>query len=64
MIEAGVHVWDVAAIQPIVEEAGGHFSDWDGIDTIERPDVVISNGALHDETLRLLRKCPTTEETL
>jgi histidinol-phosphatase len=63
MIEAGVHVWDVAAIQPIVEEAGGRFSDWDGNDTIERPDVVISNGALHDETLRLLQKCPTTEET-
>jgi histidinol-phosphatase len=65
MIEAGVHIWDVAAIQPIVEEAGGRFSDWDGNDTIERPDVVISNGRLHDEALRILRPRPiTTEETL
>jgi histidinol-phosphatase len=56
MAEAGVHIWDVAAIQPIVEEAGGRFSDWDGNVTIERPDVVISNGILHDEALRILRE--------
>ncbi len=54
MAEAGVHIWDVAAIQPIVEEAGGRFSDWDGNATIERPDVVISNGILHDEALKIL----------
>jgi histidinol-phosphatase len=54
MVEAGVHIWDVAAIQPIVEEAGGRFTDWDGNVTIERPDVVISNGVLHDEALRVL----------
>jgi histidinol-phosphatase len=63
MVEAGVHVWDVAAIQPIVEEAGGRFSDWDGNVSIERPDVVISNGLLHDEALRLLRTRSTTEAT-
>src|SRR5262249_31406868 len=28
MIDYGVHIWDVAAIQPLVEEAGGRFSDW------------------------------------
>ena len=30
MVEHGVHAWDVAAIKPIVEEAGGRFTDWDG----------------------------------
>jgi histidinol-phosphatase len=64
MVEAGVHIWDVAAIQPIVEEAGGRFSDWSGRVTIERPDVVISNGLLHDEALRVLRtRRPTSEGT-
>jgi histidinol-phosphatase len=64
MVEAGVHIWDVAAIQPIVEEAGGRFSDWDGNVTIERPDVVISNGVLHDEALRVLRtRRPPSEGT-
>jgi histidinol-phosphatase len=54
MVEHGVHVWDVAAIRPIVEEAGGRFSDWRGRVTIHSPDVVITNGKLHDEVLRIL----------
>jgi histidinol-phosphatase len=54
MVEYGVHAWDVAAIKPIVEEAGGRFSAWDGSQDIERPDVVVSNGRLHDEALRIL----------
>jgi histidinol-phosphatase len=62
MVEHGVHIWDVAAIQPIVEEAGGRFTDWDGNRTIERVDVVASNGKLHDEVLRLLRKKDPSEE--
>jgi histidinol-phosphatase len=53
MIEHGVHAWDVAALKVIVEEAGGRFTDWDGNPTIHRPDVLASNGRLHDEVLRL-----------
>lgn len=55
MVEHGVHIWDVAAVRPIVEEAGGRYSDWDGTPSIQRPDVVVSNGRLHDEVLRILR---------
>jgi histidinol-phosphatase len=55
MVEHGVHAWDVAAIKPIVEEAGGRFSDWDGGTGIHRPDVLVSNGRLHDEALAVLR---------
>jgi histidinol-phosphatase len=54
MAEAGVHIWDVAAVKPIVEEAGGRFSDWDGQPDIHRPDVVISNGRLHELALQVL----------
>jgi histidinol-phosphatase len=54
MVEQGVHAWDVAAIQPLVEEAGGRFTNWDGGVDIYRPDVLVSNGHLHDETLRIL----------
>jgi histidinol-phosphatase len=56
MVDYGVHIWDVAAIQPLIEEAGGRFTDWDGNVTIERPDVLVSNGKLHDEVLRRLRQ--------
>jgi histidinol-phosphatase len=55
MVEYGVHTWDVAAIKPIVEEAGGRFSDWDGGTTINRPDVLVSNGKLHDAALDILQ---------
>jgi histidinol-phosphatase len=58
MVEHGVHSWDVAAVKPIVEEAGGRFSNWDGNSTIHRPDVVASNGLVHDEVLAKLRPRP------
>jgi histidinol-phosphatase len=56
MVEHGVHAWDVAALLPLLEEAGGRLTDWDGTRTIHRPDVLASNGRLHDATLGILRK--------
>jgi histidinol-phosphatase len=54
MIEHGVHIWDIAGLKVIVEEAGGRFGDWDGGSDIYRPDVIASNGKLHNEALRIL----------
>jgi histidinol-phosphatase len=54
MVEHGVHAWDVAAIKPLIEEAGGRFSDWSGSTSIHRPDVIVSNGKLHEEALAIL----------
>jgi histidinol-phosphatase len=56
MIDHGVDPWDVAGMKPLVEEAGGRFTDWDGNPTIHRPDVVATNGYLHDKVLQQLRK--------
>jgi histidinol-phosphatase len=47
----GVSVWDLAAVQPIVEEAGGRFSDRDGVPRIDGGSAVSSNGLLHDALL-------------
>lgn len=55
IVEHGVHIWDVAAVLPIIEEAGGRLTDWTGAARVDRPDVVVSNGKVHDETLRILR---------
>jgi histidinol-phosphatase len=55
MVEHGVHAWDVAALKPIIEEAGGRFSDWSGGTSIYRPDVMVSNGKLHEAALAILR---------
>src|SRR5262245_36058401 len=51
MLDYGVNIWDVAALRPIVEEAGGKFSDWAGPPTVERPAVLPTNGRLHAEVL-------------
>jgi histidinol-phosphatase len=58
MIDHGVHAWDIAGLKLIVEEAGGRFTDWDGGDSIERPDVVASNGLLHDHVRAILNPPP------
>jgi histidinol-phosphatase len=54
MLEHGVHSWDMAALKPILEEAGGRLTDWQNHPTIHRPDVIASNGLLHEEALRIL----------
>jgi histidinol-phosphatase len=47
----GVHEWDLAAPQVIVEEAGGRFSDFAGAARIDSGSALTSNGLLHDELL-------------
>jgi histidinol-phosphatase len=54
MIEHGVHPWDMAALKPLLEEAGGRLTDWNDQPTIYQPDVIASNGRLHAEALRIL----------
>jgi histidinol-phosphatase len=54
-LEAVVDAWDVAAVQVIVEEAGGRFSDFAGDARIDSGTVVTSNGLLHDSVLGAIR---------
>ena len=55
MVEHGVHAWDIAALAPIVEEAGGKLTAWDGKFDLEKPDVLASNTLLHETALRIIR---------
>ena len=52
--EPEVSLWDLAALQVIVEEAGGRFTDLSGVARPDGGSAVSSNGVLHDEALRLL----------
>ncbi len=52
--EPEVSVWDVAAIQVIVEEAGGRFTDLCGMARPDGGSAVSTNGLLHDEVLAAL----------
>ena len=47
----GVSEWDLAAVQVIVEEAGGRFSDFSGESRIDSRTAVSSNASLHEELL-------------
>jgi histidinol-phosphatase len=52
--EPEVSLWDLAALQVIVTEAGGRFSDLSGVDRADGGSVVCSNGLLHDAVLTTL----------
>jgi histidinol-phosphatase len=53
-VEPEVSVWDVAAIQVIVEEAGGRFTDLSGAARPDGGSAVSTNALLHDEVLAAL----------
>jgi histidinol-phosphatase len=50
----GVGVWDLAAVQVVIEEAGGRFTDVRGERRIDSGTAVSSNGPLHDELIAAL----------
>jgi histidinol-phosphatase len=53
--EPAVSAWDVAAAQVLVEQAGGRFTDLDGVARHDGGTALSSNGLLHDTALALLR---------
>ena len=52
--EPAVSLWDLAAPQVIVEEAGGRFTDLGGVPSAEGGDALATNGLLHEEALALV----------
>jgi histidinol-phosphatase len=52
--EAVVNPWDVAAIQILVEEAGGRFTDLSGTPRYDRGSALSSNGHIHAAALAVL----------
>jgi histidinol-phosphatase len=52
--ENEVSLWDLAALQIIVEEAGGAFTDLAGVPRPDCGSAVCTNGLLHQEVLSLL----------
>ena len=53
--EPAVAPWDVAALQVIVEEAGGRFTDLSGHRRNDGGSVLCTNSLIHDEALSLIR---------
>ena len=55
MLDPIMNVWDCAALLPILEEAGGTFTDWDGNATIHGASGLSTNGLLFDPVMELIR---------
>jgi histidinol-phosphatase len=54
-IDPIMNIWDSAALAPILQEAGGTFTDWRGAPGIEAPEALSTNGAVLHELLELTR---------
>lgn len=58
MVDPRMNVWDCAALAPIIEAAGGTFTDWQGQPTIHGGEAIATNGLLLDEVLAITRRFP------
>jgi len=56
MIDPTMSVWDAAALQPILEEAGGTFTDWRGNRTIYHGEGIGTNRRVLEEVLSITRQ--------
>jgi histidinol-phosphatase len=53
-LDPAASVWDLAAPQLIVEEAGGRFNDLGGVRTAAGGDAIATNGLVHDAALEII----------
>jgi len=56
MVDPLMNIWDAAALIPIVEEAGGHFIDWNGAARADAGNGISVNAALRDDVLRITKR--------
>jgi histidinol-phosphatase len=52
--EPELSLWDMAALAPIVTEAGGRFTGLNGVDGVQQGNAAASNGLLHQALLDAL----------
>ncbi|MBN2578916.1 MAG: histidinol-phosphatase [Pirellulales bacterium] len=56
MIDPVVKPWDAAALLPILEEAGGTLTDWNGRPDIYTGNAVATNGLIYTEVMRIMQE--------
>jgi histidinol-phosphatase len=54
MLDPVMNIWDAAALLPILQEAGGTFTDWQGRATIDGGEGIGTNGLVLDEVMALI----------
>ena len=56
MVDPMMNLWDCAPLLPIMEEAGGTFTDWRGVRTADGGNSIATNGRLFEEVLSVIRQ--------
>lgn len=56
MIDPQMNLWDAAPLKPIILEAGGAYTDFNGITSVYTGNTIASNGKIHDALLELARR--------
>ena len=56
MLDPVMNIWDCAALLPIIEEAGGTFTDWRGERTIDGGNAISTNGKLFEPVINLIKR--------
>jgi histidinol-phosphatase len=56
MLDPVMNLWDCAPLLPIMEEAGGTFTDWMGKRTAAGGNAVATNRVLFDEVMSVIRR--------
>jgi histidinol-phosphatase len=54
-LEPQLSVWDIAAVYPIIAEAGGRCTSWTGSIDPRAGSAVVTNGLVHDQLLAAIR---------
>ncbi len=54
MIDPIMNIWDIAPLKPIITEAGGIFTDLDGIENAIGTSSIACNSALHKELMSII----------
>jgi histidinol-phosphatase len=55
-VEPEAWIWDLAPLKLIVEEAGGRFTDFAGVNRPDGRNGISTNGLIHDEVLAIVRR--------
>jgi len=56
MLDPVMNLWDCAPLLPIMEEAGGTFTDWRGVRTVAGGNSIATNGLLFDEVMSFINQ--------
>ena len=56
MLDPVMNLWDCAPLLPIMEEAGGTFTDWQGLRTVDGGNAIATNGLLFEQVMEIVHE--------